>query len=37
MAWAIPKEYSKGDINRAGDVLINDMSLEEEKDKAINI
>lgn len=37
MAWVKPKEYSKQEINRAGDVLINDNSSEEEREKALEI
>lgn len=36
MAWIKP-EYSRSDVNRAGDVLINDTSSEEQKNKALEI
>ena len=37
MAWVKPRGYSKGKINYAGDILINERSSEEEIDKAIGI
>ncbi len=37
MAWTKPRGSSKGTINRAGDILINDISSEEEKNKALEI
>jgi len=37
MTWTKPKGYSKGIINRAGDVLINPESSAEEIDKALEI
>jgi len=37
MAWVKPKEYSKGEINHAGEILISDNSSQEEKNKALEI
>ena len=37
MVWVKPKGYSKGYINRAGDILISSGTSEEEKNKAIEI
>ena len=37
MAWIKPKGYSKAHINRAGDVLIDDKTTEEQKSAAIAI
>jgi len=37
MVWAKPKGYSKGKINSAGEILVNNTSLQDEKDKAIEI
>ncbi len=37
MAWVNPKGYSKEDINRAGDILIDDTRSEEEKNKALEV
>ena len=31
MSWVKPKEYTKGEINSAGDVLANDESPEKDK------
>lgn len=37
MAWVKRKSYSIGDVNRAGDILISNISSEEEKNKALEI
>lgn len=37
MKWVKPRKYSKGEINRAGDILINGKNSEEEKNKALEI
>jgi ppGpp synthetase/RelA/SpoT-type nucleotidyltranferase len=37
MVWVKPKEFSKSEINHAGDILINDTSTEEEKNNALLI
>ena len=37
MAWIKPKAYSKQDINRAGDILIDDNRSKEERDNALEI
>ncbi len=37
MVWVKPKGYSRGKINRAGDILISDKYSEEEENKALQI
>ncbi|MBI2137715.1 RelA/SpoT domain-containing protein [Candidatus Woesearchaeota archaeon] len=37
MEWVKPKGYSKGEINRAGDILISDNYSEDERNKALEI
>lgn len=37
MVWATPKGYTKGRIDWAGNVLVNESSSQHEKDEAINI
>ena len=37
MVWVKPKGYSKGKINRAGDILISNTILQEEQENAIDI
>ena len=37
MAWVKPKEYSKEKINRAGDILISDISSDGEKNEATDV
>ncbi len=37
MYWVKPKGYSKGEINRAGDILASDNYSEEERNKALEI
>ena len=37
MASIKPKEYSKGKINSAGNVLVSNAGSEEERDKALEI
>lgn len=35
MKWALPKGYTKGEINRAGEILISDNASEKEKNLAL--
>ena len=37
MTWEKPKGYTRGRIDRAGDILISDVSTEAEKEEALEI